>query len=260
VPRDPSVRVDDDLPAGQPGVRRGPAHLEAATGVDVDLRVLVHQLRREDLADHELADALVDLLRGDAAAVVRADDDGLDALGLAQGVLDRDLGLAVRQQPGQGAVAPHGRQAAGQPVRQRDRQGHQLGRLVGRVPDHHALVARPLALVEVVLGAGAVLERLVDPRGDVRRLLLELHVELRAVQVEAGLGIAVHDAADRVPDDLLHGHVGRRGHLPDHTQEVLGDRGLRRHPGAGVLCQHRVEDGVGYLITDLVRVSLGHGL
>ena len=69
--------------------------------------------------------------------------------GLVAVVLDGDLGLAVRAQVRDGAVLADLGQAAGQPVRQRDRQRHQLGRLVAGEAEHQALVAGALR-VELV--------------------------------------------------------------------------------------------------------------
>ena len=50
------------------------------------------------------------------------------------------------------------------------------------------------------------------------------------------------------------------GDLAGDVHEAGGDHRLDRDARLRVLLEHRVEDGVGDLVTDLVRVPLGHGL
>ena len=84
---------------------------------------------------------VADLLLGDVGRVLRRDDHGVHAHRLIAVVLDRDLALAVGPQPVDLAAAPHRGQAAGEAVRQHDRQRHQLGGLVAGEAEHQALVA-----------------------------------------------------------------------------------------------------------------------
>jgi hypothetical protein len=56
-------------------------------------------------------------------------------------VLDGHLALAVGPEPGDRPVLAQLGEPVDDPVRQGDRQGHQLGRLVGGVAEHQALVA-----------------------------------------------------------------------------------------------------------------------
>ena len=80
-------------------------------------------------------------------------------------VLNRDLALAVGSEERQRAVAAHLGQAPRDAVRKQDRHRHELVRLVGRVAEHHSLVAG----AELVrLHALARLERVIDAAGDVR--------------------------------------------------------------------------------------------
>src|SRR5687767_68812 len=57
VPAESAVAVDDDLPAGQPGIRPRAAQDEPARGVDVEDRVAVYQRRRQGRPDDLVDDA-----------------------------------------------------------------------------------------------------------------------------------------------------------------------------------------------------------
>lgn len=83
------------------------------------------------------------------------------------------LGLAVGAQPGAGAVLADLRQAVAQLGGQHVGEGHQLGGLVGGVPEHVALVASADLLQR--LSAHAV-----DTLANIRRLLLDVHQDLNA--------------------------------------------------------------------------------
>jgi hypothetical protein len=101
---------------------------------------------------------------------------------------------------------------------------------------------------------------LVDAPGDVGRLLVD-RVEHRArISREAELGVGVADFANRLACDFLDVDVGVGGDLTrDHDQAGVDER-LARHAAVGIVGEDRVEDAVGYLIGDLVRVSLRNRL
>jgi hypothetical protein len=135
-------------------------------------------------------------------------------------------------------------------VRHVDGQGHQLGRFVAGVAEHQALVAGALFLV-VVLGV-------VDAAGNIGRLRVDRREHAARVIVEADVRVDVADFLDRVARDLcgvdvrLGRHLAREDDLPGRHQRFAGDAALR------VLRENRVEDGVGDLIGDLVRMTHGH--
>ena len=88
------------------------------------------------------------------------DHHGVHAGGLAVFViLHGDLGLAVGTQIGQQTLLAHVGQALGHLVCKGDGQGHQLGRLVAGVAEHHALIAG--AVVQLVVAGFLGFQRLV---------------------------------------------------------------------------------------------------
>src|ERR1019366_7522061 len=157
-----AVRVDDDLAAGEAAVALRTADDEPARRVDVELGRLVDQLLRKRLLDDELDDRLAELLVLDLLVVLRRHDDRVDADRDVVLVLERDLRLAVGAEEIDRLLLPDGGELLREEVRVVDRRRHELGRLVGRVPEDQALVARALLLVEAVA--------LVDALRDVRAL------------------------------------------------------------------------------------------
>ena len=136
-------------------------------------------------------------------------------------------------------VLAHLGEAAREAVRQRDRQRHQLRRLVAGEADHHALVARAHQVQTVHLAdVLARLERLVDALRDVRGLALDRDHHAAGLRVEARVAAVVADLGDRLADDLLDVHVGLRGDLTEDPDRARGRRGLARDPGRRVVGEH----------------------
>ena len=175
-------------------------------------------------------------------------------------VLDRHLGLAVRPQVRDLAGPPHRGQLPRQLVRQHDRQRHQLRGLPAGVAEHQALVARALPVVVVGALALAVLERVGDALGDVRRLRADGDRDAAGRAVVALGGGVVADLQDLLADDAGDVHVRLGGHLAGHVHLPGRDQRLDRDPARGVVLEHRVQDGIADLVSHLVRVALGHRL
>src|ERR671915_782744 len=262
VPRHATVRVDDDLAPGEAGVAHRAADLEAPGGVDqqpvaagVDLQFVHHRV------DHVLLDVGgEELFEVDVWGVLGGDDHGVEADRVVAIVFDGDLGLAVGPQVGHGAVLAHRGEALRQPVRQRDRQRHQLGRLAARVAEHQALVAGALTVELVDSLALARLIRVGDALGDVGRLRADGHRHAARVTVEAlGRGV-VADLQDLFADHAGDVHIGLGGDLAGDVYLAGGDERLDGDSALQVVLEHRVEDRVTDLVRDLVRVALGDGL
>ena len=108
--------------------------------------------------------------------------------GLAVHVFHGNLGLAVRTEEIDFARLADLRELVRQLVRELDRHGHQLGRLVARVAEHHALVA----------GAAGV-----HAHGDVGRLRLDGGEHAAGFGVEAILRAGVANVVDHFAGDAL---------------------------------------------------------
>ena len=154
----------------RPCVPHRAADLEPAGGVDQQPVVRAVQLQcRDDRLDHAFLDVgMQQRLQVDRGRVLGGDDDRVEPDRLVADVLDRHLGLAVRPDVGDFTVLADLGQPPGQPVRERDRQRHQLGRLLARVAEHQPLVTGTLPVELVVAFAFAVLVGTGDALGDVR--------------------------------------------------------------------------------------------
>ena len=123
---------------------------------------------------------------------------------------------------------------------------HQRRRLAACVPEHQALVARPLVLVP-----GRI-----DALGDVTGLLVEVDLDGRAFPVESVLLVAdVADHLARAVLDVLAADRLGTSHLSGDHDEVRRAQGLAPDARSGVGAEVQIDDGVGDSIADLVRMS-----
>ncbi|URD93002.1 hypothetical protein MUK42_28113 [Musa troglodytarum] len=252
-----AVGVDDDLAAGEPGVAVGAADDEPARGVEVEDGLLVEVLLGDDGLDDVLLEVGGDLVVGHGLVVLGGDEDGVDADGhhgaVVVAVLHRHLGLAVGPQPGAGAILAHLGEARAELSGEDVAEGHELRSLVGGVPKHVTLVARADLL-------GPLGEVTVHALGDVRGLLLDVDEHLAAVGIQTDVVGHEPDGAAGVADDLLVVDVGLGGDLPEHHDHVGLGAGLAGDLAVGILLQASIENGVGDLIAEFIRVSLVHRL
>ena len=238
------------------------AELERARRVDVDAVVVVGELRRHDRTDHVLDEVGPDhRVAVDTRSVLRGDEHGAQAHGLAVLVVERDLGLAVRAQVGHDVGLAHLGEALGHAVGEPDRQRHEVGRVLAGVAEHHPLVAGALAVDDVLARlAAAHLFRRVDPLGDVRALLVDRDDDTAGVAVEAVERVVVADRFDDLAGELRDVDVGVRRDLAGHHAKTGREQRLAGHPPARVLGQDGVEDGIGDLVGHLVGMAFGDGL
>ena len=233
VPGEPAVGVHDDLAAGQAGVADRAADDEAAGRVDVELlaqRRGVVESGRQHLG-HDLLPQRVGQLGLHPVLVLGGDEHLLHpGRPAVRVVAHRHLGLAVRPQVRQQPLAPHLGEPAGQLVREHDRHRHQLGRLVARVAEHHALVARARGVERVGAAQVAGVVGLVHAAGDVGRLPVQRGDHADGVAVVAEVAGVVADVADHLAGD--GGEVQHRlgGDLPGQHHKTGGEQGLDRHP------------------------------
>ena len=216
--------------------------------------------RDEDRA-HILADPLLHLpfgllfgealAREDELVVLRRDDDRVHAQRTVRllVVLDRHLRLRIGTQVGHHlALAADDGQLLEDHVREDERRGHELARLVAGVTEHDALVAGPLLLL------GFANDALVD----VGRLLVDGRDDAARVAVEAVVAPGVADAVDDAARHVLHIDIGLRAHLAGNDHEARRAEGFAGDLRVGIVAEEFVENGVGNLIRDLIGVSLGH--
>ena len=97
---------------------------------------------RNDRANDLVQDALFQLFPADLLVMLGGKNDRIHGHGLAVFIFHRHLTLSIGAQPWECSILAHLGQAAGQLVRQRDGQWHQLRGLIAGIAEHHALIAR----------------------------------------------------------------------------------------------------------------------
>ena len=178
-------------------------------------------------------------------AVLRGDDHGIHARRAAVNIFDRDLGFAVGAEEINHVLLANFGKLVRQAVRQLDRHGHQLGRLVAGEAEHQALVA----------GAAGI-----HAHGDVRRLLLDRADHAAGFGVESIFRAGVADVADHLASDVGKSHVSRGGDFAGDHDQAGGDQRFAGDAAHGVVRQHGVQHGIGNLVGNFIGMALGDRL
>ena len=169
---------------------------------------------------------------------------------------ERNLALGVGFEERRRARMPVGGHALEDLVRVMQRRGHQRRRLIAGIAEHDALVAGALILV----AAG------IDTLRDMRRLRVEMVLEVQVLPVEAALLIAdmldrrAHrglDFLERAGRPVACGiDHARAPHLARQHDEVGGGQRLARDARFGVLGEEQIDDRVRNLVGDLIGMPL----
>ena len=192
----------------------------------------------------------------DSVTVLAREHDRGHELGLAVAVADRHLALRVGPQVGHDVAPAHFGRSVDQTMGQMDGQRHQDVGVPACVPEHHALIAGALLIELVVVGwLDAHLERLVDPLGDVGRLLVDGGDDAARLVVEAVLGPGVADLGDGLAHHRRDVDVGMGRDLARDDHQPGGDQRLAGHPSVRVVSQDGVKHRVRDLVGDLVRMA-----
>ncbi|QTK79822.1 hypothetical protein AT6N2_C2179 [Agrobacterium tumefaciens] len=276
-----TICVDDDLAAGQAGVTVRTTNNELARRVDIPLAIVGDLQVAESLTDIGL-DNGTNLLRIPVGIqMLRGENDGHRfgrlAVDVAHGYLA--LGIGAELCCLTFAALTRGSEQLQDAVGIIDRRRHQIRCFLAGVAEHDALVARTL----VTLLIGSVVHALCD----IGRLRMQENVDLGGLPVEtvlfisdvadrlAGGGLKLGRVNDRMPgsilDDLavlvlLQQRVGNANLTRDNDAIGRGKRftsdahGPRVNARLGRFTINEIHDFIGNTITNLVRMTLGHGL
>ncbi len=130
-------------------------------------------------------------------------------------------------------------------MRQRDRRGHQLGRLVRGIAEHHALVA----------GATGI-----NSLGNVARLFVDARDHRAGVGIESVERIVVANRGHHSAHQALEIYIGLGGDFTCDHHQSGGGQGFSCHTAVGILIEACIEDGIGHLVGNLVRMAFGNRL
>ena len=256
-----AVGIDHDLASGHAGITHRPANYKTPRTVDKIVGLLVQHVRRNHLAHDLLDDIGLDLLLGDLGSVLGGDHHRVYSRRLAIAVFYRHLRLAIRAQIGQCAVPAHRCQTLHQTMGEHNGHGHQLRGLGAGIAEHHALVSGPHALDFLIAHLAQLgLLGLVHAQGDIRRLLFDRRDHTTGVVVKAIVRAIIADPFDRLARHTGDIHIARGRNLASDEDQPRGRRTFAGHATIGILSIDGVENGVGYLVADLVRMPFRHRL
>src|SRR5208283_542879 len=239
-----TVGIHDDLSPGEPRVAHGAADDEASRGIDVVLRILVEQMRRNHRLNHMFENSRAQFVVGYGLGVLRGNYHRVHPLHFAFGIVFHCyLGFSVGAKEGKSSILADLREPHGQLVRQRDGSRHQLLILITSIPKHHALVA----------GAAGV-----HAHGYIAGLFVNAGNYGAGVAVEAVEGVVVADGLDRAADDLLKVDIGFGGDFSGDDYQAGCGQSFAGDAAGGVFGEAGVQDGVRNLVGDLVGMAFGY--
>lgn len=165
-------------------------------------------------------------------------------------VFDGDLALGIGTKVGHDfAFLANGGKFTDERVAEVERERHEVVGVIDGVAKHHALVSRTLFHR---IGAYHTLV-------DVGALLVDGTQHAATIRVELVFAFVVSDATNDIARDTLQIHIGVGIDLAREDDLSRGDKCFDGDFGVGVLGKEVVENGVGDLVRDFVRVSFGHG-
>mmetsp|Transcript_17406 Transcript_17406/g.25745 ORF Transcript_17406/g.25745 Transcript_17406/m.25745 type:complete len:244 (-) Transcript_17406:96-827(-) len=231
-----------------------PTNHKATTRVQVINGLFVQELFGNNGLDDMLHKVRCNLLVGNILRVLRRDDNGVNALGdrnsVLQFVLARDLGLSIGTDPCAGSILADLRQLGSEGRGKIVRQRHERFRLVRGVSKHDTLIS----------STNVFHARSINRLGNIRRLFLDSDNNIASLVVKALSGIIVSNVLDGIANDLF---VVDRGGSCDFSKNHNHARlaacfacNTRRR----VSSDASIEDGVRDLIAELIRMSLVNGL
>eukprot|EP00341_Mesodinium_pulex_P005393 CAMPEP_0116913852 /NCGR_PEP_ID=MMETSP0467-20121206/16955_1 /TAXON_ID=283647 /ORGANISM="Mesodinium pulex, Strain SPMC105" /LENGTH=231 /DNA_ID=CAMNT_0004590155 /DNA_START=497 /DNA_END=1192 /DNA_ORIENTATION=- len=225
-----AIGVDDDFAPSEASIGVRPSLHEVFAGVDDETGIFADVLLGHDGFDLP-SDGLGDFLIRNVFVVLVGDQDGVCVLGHEHTVFDEILecylGLGVGAQPLDLARLALGCEVLHDAVGELESDWHELLGFVGGLAEHVALVA--CAHLEFgLLGE-------VHSVRDFGRLLVDAHLELECLVVEALVHVVLADELDQFPDLRFEVHLGCGRDLPENHDEVVLSHRLTSDFGVRIL-------------------------
>ena len=249
--RGPAVGIDDDLTPGESAVADRPSHHESAGGIHQVPGLAADHTGRQDRLDDFLDHGIGQFFVADVGRMLGRQHHGIHRYRLAVLVAYGDLRLGVGSQPFQFAGFSDNGLLLDQAMCVVDGEGHKAVGLITGVTKHQPLVTGSLVQVQTLA--------LVDPLGDVGRLLVERYDHRTGIGIKPHLGRGVTDFLNGFAGDRCIVRVRFRGDFAGENDHAGVDHGFARDPRCWISFKKSIEDGVRDLVCDLVRMSLGDG-
>ena len=194
---------------------------------------------------------------GDFRSMLGGNNDGIDANRFAIHIFHGNLGLAIGTQVGQGAVFAYFGQAQSQLVSQVSRHGHVAVGFVGGIAKHHALVTG----ASLFLGSFAFLglQSLVHAHRDITGLLVDGNQHAAGVAVKAVFSAVIADIDNGLAGNAGDVHIALGGNFTKDMDLAGGHNGFAGYTTLGVFLEDGVQDSIGNLVGDFIRMAFGYG-
>ena len=169
------------------------------------------------------------------------------------------LSLSIWTQVRQCSVFAHFCQLACQFVCQCDRIRHKFFGLVACISKHHSLVACSDGIDLLVRHiAFFCFQRLVNAHRNIRRLFVQCNDNRTGVCVKSVFCTVVTNLTNRITDDLLKIYMCFGGNLSQNHHISGCGAGFARNTAHRVLLKKRVQNRIGNLIADFIRMSFSN--
>ncbi len=190
-----------------------------------------------------LHDGVAQIFVGNRVAVLRGDDHAIYANRLSIAILNGDLGFSIRTEKIDFlALADFGK-ALRQAVGQLDGHGHQLFGFVAGVAEHQALVASAARI---------------HAHGNVGRLALDGAHDRASGGVKTVESVVVADLLDGLANQFVVIDVRASGDFSRNHDQARSHQRFAGNTALGILPHHFIENGIGNLVGNFVRVAFRH--
>ena len=238
-----TVGVHNDLATSEAAIAVRTTNFKLSGWIDVNDDLAIPPLTKHWL-DDVLDDLGLQLLLTSNAVPHRGmlcgKHHGIDARWLEANVGNGDLALGIRAKALDDVLLTNDGLTLHQFVRKGDRQRHEFRSLFAGKPEHHALVACAFA---------------VNTHGNVRALLAEHHTDAATLVIKALVSAVIASLADCFANDVRNVDDGVGGYFTSNDCQARGHQGFACHTALRMLREHRVEDRIADLISELVRVA-----
>ena len=248
-----AIGVHDDFAACKARVASGAAEHETACLIDVEFQIgrCVKILLRNDFV-HNLMRKFFQILYFHIRRMLVGYDDALDGDRFSAVVEEGNLRFRIRSEERIAARMAEPREFLHDAMAVVNWRRHERISFAACETEHHALIARALFMGEACISINAL--------SDVGRLLVDFDDDFRVVGVEAEIVVVVSNIAGHFTGDFLEIDVGLGGDFAGKDDEIgcckrfAGDARFR------ILREQSVENGIGNLVADFVRMAFGNGL
>ena len=212
--------------------------------------VLVKKLRGNNLFNYLFNNVFFQCFVFYVGRVLGRKHDGMHPYGFVVFILNSHLRLGIGPEVLEQFFLARLGNGFYKPVGKMNGKRHKLFRFIACITEHHTLVSRTLFFVKALAFGNAL--------RNIGRLLMHRHQNPAALRIEAEIRIVIADFGDGLTNNALNVNDGLAGDFARNDHEARGHQGLAGNAGVSVLRKHRVEDGVGNLVADLIGMSLRH--